>query len=303
MQHSPFKRLIDMYSPPTSPWQAGASSNRNPWVLVARRYFESAGLPPVLDSLAGEYGIALHGSTTHGVDDKVSDLDFWLILNESTLERFDALSPSRFIDVEIEGKPGHLNPVTIEEFEKAFSPPLFEMINELQSAVALVDPSKAFARCQERAYRPMNESVRRAAFFSCYVEMRACHKSADNPMDRHDAWTALSAVVKTVEYGMKCALILDGHPYPYGKWLYVEAHKSPTGQVIIPCVERILSLLEGGHHALMGPERENAISQELRVIRKNLIEKANQTGIDEPWLNRWWHFIDEARGALETVAW
>lgn len=299
----PFKQLIDNYILPITSDLRGSQPNRIPWVPAARRFFESAGRPPVLDPLLGEYGIALHGSTTHGIDDKVSDLDFWLILNESTLERFDALSSSRFIDVEIQGKLGHLNPVTIEEFESAFSPPRFEMINELQSAVALIDPPRAFARCQARARRPMNESVRRAAFFSCYVEMRACHKSADNPMDRYDAWTALSAVVKTVEYGMKCALILDGHPYPYGKWLYVEAHKTSTGQGIISSVDNILGLLGGGRHALLGPERENQISQELRVIRNHLIEKANQTGIDEPWLDRWWHFIDEARCTLETVAW
>lgn len=297
MPSAMFEQLVNEYL------EDGVDTSQSYWVEASKRYFSSRKAPPVLGHLPGEYCIVLHGSAARGIDDKVSDLDYWLVIDEPSLTKFDAMCPSRFVEVEIEGKPGHMNPILFAEFNAAFTSPKFEIINELRCAIALYDPRGSFAEVKRRAQLPVNDAVRRVAFFECYVEMRAAHKSVDNPMDRHDAWATLSGVVGTIQYAMKCALILDGRPWPYGKWLHVETRKCPTGQRIVPSIERVLNLLAEGRQALLGPERENAISKELKIIRSTLVDRARETGIDEPWLNKWWLYIDEARAAVQSVEW
>lgn len=297
MRNEAFERLVYEYL------EDGVDPRRSYWVDASKRFFGSHNAPALLNELEGEWHIALHGSAARGIDDKVSDLDFWLLVDEVAMEQFDVISSSRFVEIDVEGKPGHINPILLSEIDEAFSLLKFELINELRCAVPLYDPRGSFEKRKQRAQLAVSDAVIRAAFFQCYVEMRACHKSADNPMDRHDSWASLSGVVKTIEYAMKCALILDGRPWPYGKWLHVETRKSPTGQRIIPNVERVLDLLAEGRQSLLGPEKENAISAELRSIRRTLVDQAKRTGIDEPWLDRWWIYIDEARAALGDLAW
>ena len=51
------------------------------------------------------------------------------------------------------------------------------------------------------------------------------------------------------------------------------------------------------------PEPENPISDELRVIRRHIVDMTRERGWDEPWLERWWHYMHEIRATMERTRW
>ena len=291
------RQLIDSYR------ENGTGENRSKWVSLSREFFASNERPRVLSALGDDLCVVLHGSTTRNVDDPFSDLDFYLLLDDEGTARFDSAAPSRFVDVIIDGKPGHLNVTPLANIENAFATPDFETIYELQHGVAVLDPSGRFDAIETRARLPMHEKLRRAALLFNYVEMRSFHRSADNPMDRNDRLSALSSVVETINYTIRCGFVIDGRVFPYSKWLYVAAALSPTGSLVLEGVDRILDLVLSDPTSLMGPEKENAISTQLRHMRAVIVDCAKASGIDEPWLNSWWHFFEAQRAALDDIEW
>jgi hypothetical protein len=68
-------------------------------------------------------------------------------------------------------------------------------------------------------------------------------------------------------------------------------------------VDNIIEELTTNPSSLYGPEKDNRISRQLRVIRNKLIEKAQQEGIDGLWLEKWWRYIDKAMNAVNDVHW
>ncbi len=177
------------------------------------------------------------------------------------------------------------------------------MIYEFRHGVALLDPGGVFQRIRKRTSLPMGAATRRAGFFYLYVEMRGLHRNADNPMDRGDRWAVLTGVVAAANHALRCAYLLDGRPYPYIKWLHLATRFSPTAAAVRSEVDDLLVRIVSDRDALCLPEAENAVSQCLRRIRRILIERARTAGIDEPWLTEWWRSIEEARAALDAVAW
>jgi len=280
-----------------------AGENRARWIANCERFFGSAERPAVLDELQQAACVVLHGSTTRNVDDPYSDLDCYLIVGQESLTRIDSVTDAHFIEFSLEGKPGHLNVTLDTEIDAAFARPDLETIYELAHAAPVLDPAGRFAPIGRRARLPMSDSVRRAALMHNYMEMRSCHRSADNPLDRHDEFAALAGVVETIQYALRCALVLDYRPYPYSKWLYVSAAGSPTGRAVVDQVDGILELVRTDRSALRGPERENEVSSRLRQIRSILIDRARATGIDEPWLIRWWCYFDEQKAVFDGIRW
>lgn len=291
------QRLIDSYR------EDGSGESRSKWIALSREFFASRERPSVLSALGDDSCVVMYGSTTRNVDDPSSDLDFYLLLDDEGAARFDSISECRFVDLIINGKPGHLNVTPFADVENAFAKPHLETIYELQHAVPVLDPSGRFTRIADRARLPMHEALRRAALLFNYVEMRSYHRSADNPMNRNDKLSALSGVIETINYSIRCALVIDGRAFPYTKWLYVAAAGSPTGSLLLEGVDRILHLVQTDATSLMGPEKENAISSQLRQIRAIIVDCAKASGIDEPWLNQWWHFFDAQRTAFDGIEW
>ena len=149
----------------------------------------------------------------------------------------------------------------------------------------------------------MNPDVWRAFFFYNYFEMRSFHRGADNPMNRSDAVAAYLNTAQALLHGLRACLSLEREPYPYDKWLWRYASQTETGERLAPHVNRIMDHLADDTLRFSGPESDNSLSQELREIRGVLIESARQSGIDEPWLVRWWEHINQARSATANVRW
>jgi hypothetical protein len=149
----------------------------------------------------------------------------------------------------------------------------------------------------------MREDVRHAFFFYHYVEMRGEHRACDTPIDRNQPVPLLLFMSKTIAHALRAAMVLDGHPYPYGKWLHHAAIRTETGRLLAPPVETILDLLAQGHLRTPGSEASHPVTLALMTMRKILIEAAQSKGCDAPWLKEWWLYMDQARAGIHSVRW
>jgi hypothetical protein len=60
--------------------------------------------------------VILHGSTTAGFDDAVSDLDVWVLVGDAALKHLGTWSNDRFFQFSLDGKPATVTLHTREEF-------------------------------------------------------------------------------------------------------------------------------------------------------------------------------------------
>ena len=258
---------------------------------------------PVLAGLRERSALVLHGSTCRGVDDPFSDLDVYLILTRADLADLDARSPTRFIEFKVDGKPGHLNSVALEALQVRVAGCDLPLISELRSGVLIEDHVDGAAELLAESRKAMRPEVGQAFFFYHYFQMRNFHRTSDNPMERGDAVAVLFGVAQALAHALRAALVLDGEPYPYEKWLRREAVRHPTGQALAAHIEVLFECMANDALRRAGPERENPLSQALRQIRHTLIDAARRHGIDEPWLTHWWLHIDQAETATRDVRW
>lgn len=238
-----------------------------------------------------------------GIDDPYSDLDLWGLIPASRLTEYDTNSFTRFIEFECHGKPGHMNIQDIESFTTACTACDMDILYQLRHAEIITDPVGAGTLLIKTAAKPMRESVRNAFFFFHYVEMRGEHRACDNPMNRNEPVGTLLSLSKTLAHALRAAIVLDGEPYPYDKWLFAAAIRNPTGKQLQPSYENILEYLSDDCLRYTGQEDTNPVGLELRKIRMILIDAARAHGIDEPWLTQWWLYIDQARDAVSDIQW
>jgi hypothetical protein len=138
----------------------------------------------------------------------------------------------------------------------------------------------------------MSDAVRQAWFAHHYIEMRSEHRACDNPIDRGDASALLLAMSACISHALRAAIVLDGEPYPYVKWLAAAAARTPTGARVAALVNELLDLLAAGALRMPGPERDHPLNVKLREIRKVLIAASRAHGIDGPWLEHWYLHLD-----------
>jgi hypothetical protein len=237
--------------------------------------------------------LLLHGSTTAGVDDEWSDLDVWLLPPTET--------PGKFIEFVCDGKKGHVNIESQRTFEDRVQRCDFALIYELRRSVLLQDDAWG-QQLIATASRPMSDAVREAWFAYHYIEMRSEHRACDNPINRGDAIALLLAVQPTLTHAMQAAMVLDGEPYPYSKWLPTAAAKTPTGAKVVPLIEEMIDLLGAGALRQAGPEGTHPINRKLKQIRQTLIDAARAGGLDAPWLSHWYLHLG-LRRQIEHVTW
>jgi hypothetical protein len=248
--------------------------------------------------------VLLHGSTTLGIVDAFSDLDVWLLVPDSIAREFDRGSTTRFINFQFHERPGHFNIEPIEPFHDRIDHCDFPLIAELRRAIVLRDDEDSVGSAiVARARRSMPDDVRQAWFRYHYGEMRSHHRAADTPIDRGDAIAVLQAVTRTMIDAMQSAMVLDGEPYPYSKWLGRACAQTPTGARIVPLVNDVIDLLGRGALRMPGPESQHPITLKLKEIRAELLAAASNSGIDGPWMKEWWLHIPQSRLVIHAVRW
>jgi hypothetical protein len=247
--------------------------------------------------------LVMHGSTCRGIDDAFSDLDIYMALSDEDLAKLDTLSDTRFFGFELDGKAGHINAWSVSDVENRVRSCEMPVIRELRDGITLADPEGSGIRLVEEARHPMSDAVRRAWACYHYVEMRSDHRGLDNPIERNQPVAVLLFLSKVLGHALRTAMVLDGEPYPYDKWLHPMAVATPTGARLKDDVQIILDLLADDILRLGGPEGENPIALSIRRIRATLIEAAMGSGIDERWLTKWWLHMDQARDGIAKVRW
>lgn len=267
----------------------------------------AAALPRLLREgalpLPGPLSVLLHGSTATGLDDEFSDLDLWALAPAEALDELDRRSSTRVLQFELDGKRGHLNLEDAAAFAERVERCDMPLLAELRSAVVLQDGLGVGAALTEVARRPMPEPVRKAWFQYHYVEMRGWHRTADNAVLRHDPAAVLLTMSAALGEALRAAMVLDGRPYPYPKWLAVRAARCPTGMRMVAQQQRLLAALEGGGLRSGDPDEAGGPGEALTAMRAALAERAQETGIDGDWLARWWLHIDRSRSGISDVRW
>jgi hypothetical protein len=244
----------------------------------------------------------MHGSTTFGVDDEWSDLDFWLLLDHGDLAALDMRTPVRFFEFEIDGKLGHVNPEARAEFEGRIRRCDMPLIAELRHARPIADPLGRAEALIERARRPMRPEVQEAWFRYHFVEMCGERKAGQNPSNRGDALALLQSTARALAHAQRAALVLDAEPYPYIKWLAWAAERTPTGARVLERANAVVDRMARG--ALYArPEADNPVRAELSAIKRLLAAAGRERGLDGPWLDEWWLYIPLARGGVANVEW
>ena len=258
---------------------------------------------PVLSQFEARASVIAYGSVMMGVDDEICDLDVWLLMPAEDLATLDACCPSHFFEFELDGKMGHVTVQAIFEFADRLDHCHMDTVFQLRRAMAITDHAGVAGELIELATMPMRREVRDAFFFYHYVEMRGEHPLCAKAIDRQMPLPLLLTMPKILAHALQAAMILDGEPYPYDKWLLDEARKTATGRRLAPSMDRILDHLAAGHLLFDGPRAEHPIDRELRVIRQTLIDAARARGCDELWLREWWHYMDHARNAVKDIRW
>jgi hypothetical protein len=258
---------------------------------------------PVLCHCQARGSVIFYGSLTQGWDDKFADVDLWLLLPDEEMPGLDARSETRFFGFELDGRAGHLTAHGVSEFRDKVRQCHMDTLYQLRGGVVLTDPCGLAAPVHQAAQAPMPEAVRRAFFMHHYVEMRSEHRACDNPMERHDPVALLLSLPKVLAHALRAAMVLEGEPYPYDKWLWHAARGTPTGQRLAPHVQGILDQLGRGMLSFPGTEKENPIGKELYALRRLLIQSAREHGINEPWLDKWWLHMDQAERARADARW
>lgn len=265
------------------------------WPELCARY-------PVLGP-ENRWSIVWHGSMTRGVDDDLADIDLWCLGSRADVERLDHESPTRFFNLEHRGRTGHLNVEVLDDFDRRITACDLPLIAELRCAHIVADPDGAAFRLLARAATPMPDDVRAAWFRFHYVEFRGEHRSTDNPAARGHAVAVFLAAAGCLREALRAAMVLDGEPYPYDKWLYRDASRTPTGAALAPGVAHLLDQISGDSLRAAMPEAAHPLVQGLKGLRSVLIERARQGGLDGDYLTRWWLHMTTARAGITTVRW
>jgi hypothetical protein len=257
---------------------------------------------PLIAGIADRCAIVLHGSRTIGIDDDCADWDVWLLTDDATAAQFERAAGTRFVD--FNPPRGHFQVEPLADLRRRLKACDFPLISELRYAQAIADPASLATDLLALARQPMRDAVRLTWFRYHYVEMRSDHRTCDNPIDRGDDPVALLiGVANALQHALRAAMVLDGEPYRYSKWLTRMAARTPTGAKVVTLVERATRLIGSGALDLPGPEAQHPLTLQLRLIRQTLIDAAVAAGIDEPWLRQWWLHIDKARRGIDDVTW
>jgi len=252
---------------------------------------------------AEQWSVLLHGSMTRGLGDHLADIDLWCLGPATQVAEIDLVSPTRFFPFEHRGRLGHLNVESTDRFIERVSACDLALIAELRLSRVLADTSGVGVDLRNRALRTMPEDVRRAWFRHHYVEYRGAHRGVDNPAARGHSVAVFLASAECLAHALRAAMVLDGMPYSYDKWLYPDALTTSTGTAVAASAERFLDEIAQGSLRTAAPEASHPIVQTLKEPRAILVDRARATGLDGEYLDRWWLHMDAARRGISEVRW
>lgn len=255
---------------------------------------------PLMKEESQRVSILLDGSTALGVVDEQSDVDVIIICQDeyysSINHRFEqaGLIPEQssfFMDLRLpSGKTGHYTLHKISEIKAALMSGNMEWL--WNASISYIYYDRLAVKSLFDAYVPQPGVLMRFRKNS-YIQLRSYAKSLDNPVVRGDAFPILFLAVSLYKEALRCAITIEGYPYPYDKWLVPVAKQTTVGRKILECAGDFwIFIRDDESFAPMYQEDNNFVKMEKR-FRKILVEEFRMRGIDEPWLVEWWKFMEE----------
>ncbi|MEK3864119.1 nucleotidyltransferase domain-containing protein [Paenibacillus sp. FSL H7-0716] len=256
---------------------------------------------PLMKEESQRISILLDGSTALGVVDEQSDVDVIIICQDeyysSVNHRFEqaGLIPKQssfFMDLRLpSGKSGHYTLHKISEIKAALMSGNMEWL--WNASISYIYYDRLDVKSLFDAYVPLQPEVLMRFRKNSYIQLRSYAKSLDNPLVRGDAFPILFLAVSLYKEALRCAVTIEGYPYPYDKWLVPVAKQTTVGRKIMECAGDFWSFIRDDESfAPMYQEDNNFVKMEKR-FRKILVEEFRMRGIDEPWLVEWWKFMEE----------
>lgn len=256
---------------------------------------------PLLQEDRQRVSIILDGSTALGVVDGQSDVDIIIICEDESYNsinhRFEeaGLIPehsSFFMDLRLpSGKTGHYTLHKISDIKEALMSGDMEWL--WNASVSYIYYDLLELKSLFHSYVPLQPEVLMKFRKNSYIQLRSYARSLDNPVVRGDAFPILFLAVSLYKEALRCAITIEGYPYPYDKWLVPVAQQTVLGRKILECAGDFWSYLrEDESFAPMYQEDNNFVKME-KQFRKILLEEFRLRGIDEPWLIEWWKFLEE----------
>ncbi|WNS41344.1 hypothetical protein [Paenibacillus sp. MMS20-IR301] len=256
---------------------------------------------PLIAEDSGKLSILLDGSTALGIADNISDIDLILVCTDecygAITARFEqaGLIPegsSLFMDVHLPGgKTGHYTLMKLSGLEQALLRGDLGWLWNASVSRLYHDPldiGGLFAR-----FIPLAPDVLMNLRKQTYIELRSCAKSLDNPVRRGEAFPILFQATEVFKQALRCAITVEGHPFPYDKWLVPVAEQLPAGERVLEAMKDFWSYLKDDNsYTAMYQEDNNFVKMEKRV-RKVLLEELRLRGIEEPWLTEWWKYMED----------
>jgi len=256
---------------------------------------------PLIVEDSGNISILLDGSTALGIADDISDIDIVLVCREesymSITSRFKQaeLIPehsSLFVDVHLPGgKTGHYTLLKLSELEQALLKGNMDWLWNASVSCLIHDPldlGALFGR-----YLPLAPDFLMNLRKQTYIELRSCAKSLDNPVRRGDAFPILFQAVAVFKQALRCAITVEGHPYPYDKWLVPVAGQFPAGLRVLDAMKDFWSYLKNDSSYAAMYQEDNSFVKMEKEVRKVLLEEFRLRGIDEPWMIEWWKYMED----------
>jgi hypothetical protein len=125
-----------------------------------------------------------------------------------------------------------------------------------------------------------------------YIQLRTFAKGLDNPVTRGDRMPILFFAVEVLKTALRCAIVIEGYPYPYDKWLERVALNLPVGRRLLECAEDFFQYLKDENFTPKYQEDNSFVRMEKRM-RKILLEEFRSRDMDEPWLIEWWKYVEK----------
>jgi len=232
----------------------------------------------------------------------LSDLDVWLLLPDVAASAIQAAGMD-FVEFAADGRGGHVTVHGWREHTDRVEACGMDLIYQLRHAAIVEDADGQAAGLIALARRPMAPAVRDGLVLHHYVEMRSEHRACDNPMARGDGVAVLLSMTKMIAHALRTAIVLQGEPYPYDKWLYRAAAATPTARELTPLVDSIVDRLSPSLLRHAENDHTHPLGREVMALRRALVTMIRDAGIDGDWIDHWYLHMTEAREVLKALRW
>ncbi len=257
---------------------------------------------PVLGGVWRTGALLLYGSITRGIEDIWSDFDVWLVLADAAASEIQAAGQD-FVEFKAQGRAGHVSVHGRRELTDRVQACEMDLIYQLRHGAVVLESGREGSELIALARRPMRPAVRDALVLHHYVEMRSEHRACDNPMARGHDVAVLLSLTKMIAQTLRTAMVLQGEPYPYDKWLYHAAAATPVGRELTPLVDRVVDQLQPALLRHAEHDRTHPLGREVKALRNELVRLIRAHGIDGGWLTHWYLHMTEASKALRGLRW